>query len=169
MRMIQRRTRILLGAGTAVLIGLFLFMDTAYASEWHIRCPDPVLEGDSFSAEAYWHDRAEWERVRVWWHTSPISAEEDLDYEPQDNARQTASAHERHVAHMRRGLHTRPDTLIEGDETFELYYVSGGGGANRRSCTVTITDNDPGVINVEVVPVPPTAKCTASGRASKLT
>ncbi len=145
-----------------MLIGLFLFMDTAYASTWHIRCPDPILEGKSTTAEAYWHNRPEWERVRVWWHTSPISAEEDVDYRAADNERQTASAHERRVAHMRRGVTTYEDTLIEGDETFEFYYIESGGGQNRKSCTITITDNDPGVTDVGVVSSP------ADGRAYRV-
>ena len=158
----RTRTGILLGAGVAALIGLFLFVDTAYASTWHIRCPDPVPEGESTTAEAYWHNRPEWERVRVWWHTSPISAEEDIDYKAADNERQTASAHERRVAHMRRGVTTYEDTLIEGDETFEFYYIESGGGQNRKSCTITITDNDPGVTDVGVVSSP------ADGRAYRV-
>ena len=139
-------------AMVAVLVGLFTLQDStpAHASSWHLDCPDTITEGDSEPVQVRRHGGNLLQSFSVIWRTWPGTAGDD-DYHHIDLVQQTSSSHETRVGRMRRGVHTNQDDAVEGDETFHVGILEGGG----LNCEITIVDDDvPRATGVEIVSEP---------------
>ena len=132
----------------AALVGLFALDPAPAHAADRLECPSKVSEGTRATAQLNWPPG--YQRT-AYWTTYSESAGED-DYYPKDDRRQVSSFHERSVGHMRIGMETKEDSLVEGNETFRLG-VRGDGFS--ESCTITIVDDDaPRVADVGIISSP---------------
>ena len=122
-----------------------------------------VNEGDDFDLRAKWHQNSGTGTWKAHWDTNqtdPVSAEEDVDFEEEDEELHSKS---RAYSTFKHTFHTKEDNRWEGNETFYAGYsaIRPSGGTNRAAhyCLINIVDDDPlEVTGVKLYNVPANSK-----------
>ena len=106
-----------------------------------------VNEREDFVLRAKWHQNSGTGTWKAEWDTnerSPVSAEEDVDFEEEDEELHSKS---RAYSTFKHTFHTKEDNGWEGNETFYAGYsaIRPSGGTNRAAhyCLINIVDDDP--------------------------
>ena len=168
----KKRTGILWGilrpGPVAVLIGLpglIAFGDPVPVASagFYLECPTTeVREGDSFEVTlVYAGDVGDinGRRMGAYWHTEAGTAD-STDYVAQDTGPIWGSVEDSRDGRINRTFNTREDTLIEGSETFEVFFTTTANVVDMNDpdrdnrCGITIIDDDPNITDVRVVSTP---------------
>ena len=146
----------------AVLIGLLgsiAFHEPAQGNGFYLECPTTeVQEGDSFVVTLVYTSN-DYYRIGAAWHTEAGTAD-STDYVPQNTEIIWGSPEDSEDSRLDRTFRTREDTLIEGNETFTVFFTPTSNVVNMNDpdrdnrCGITIIDDDPGITDVDILSTP---------------
>ncbi len=153
--------RILRPGSVAVLIGLLGSIathDPAQGGGFYLECPTTeVQEGDSFVVTLVYTSTAD--RIGAAWHTEARTAD-STDYVTQNTGIIWGSREDSEDSRLDRTFRTREDSLIEGNETFMVFFTPTNNVVDMNNpdrdnrCEITIIDDDPGIIDVHIASTP---------------
>ena len=152
---------ILRPGSVAVLIGLLGSIathDPAQGGGFYLECPTTeVQEGDSFVVTLVYTSTAD--RIGAAWHTEARTAD-STDYVTQNTGIIWGSREDSEDSRLDRTFRTREDSLIEGNETFMVFFTPTNNVVDMNNpdrdnrCEITIIDDDPGIIDVHIASTP---------------
>ena len=147
----------------AALIGLlgtiaFHDPDPVAAQGFYLDCPTTeVREGESFVVTLVYTGSAH--RIGAAWHTEAGTAD-STDYVAQDTELIWGSVEDSRDGRLDRTFRTRQDTLIEGNETFTVFFTPTNNVVDMddpdrdNECGITIIDDDPNITDVRIISTP---------------
>ena len=130
-------------------------------ASWYLDCPDTtVVEGenvDVFLVLVTDHDHGL--NFGAFWHTDPGTAD-STDYVHQNTGAIWSTDAERIAGRAKRTFQTRPDSVLEGDETFTARFtptdnVTDMSNPKRdNKCVITIIDDEFKITDLDIVSTP---------------
>ena len=141
------------------LLGSIAFHDPAQGAGFYLEClTTEVREGDSFVVTLVYTSSTT-NIIGAYWHTDAGTAD-STDYVAQENELHWGSVEDSRNSRVDHTFSTREDTLIEGNETFTVFFtptdnvVDMNDPDRDNQCGITIIDDDPGITDVSVVSTP---------------
>ena len=143
------------------LLGSIAFHDLALGAGFYLECSTTeVREGDSFEVTlVYTGTLGSNQYIGASWHTDAGTAD-STDYVAQDTELIWGSVEDSRDGRINRTFNTREDTLIEGNETFTVFFtptnrvVDMNDPDRDNECGITIIDDDPGITRIDVLSTP---------------
>ena len=163
--------------GAAYLLGLATPTPVmADQAEFYLDCPSTsVREGetlDVFLVRATDHQHSE--EFEAQWRTIQGTADNN-DYHGQNGYTTTSSSSETRANRLEHEIITQVDNTAEGDETFTIQFYNSGTVVDPDDpdrddrCEITIVDDDPYIIQVDVASTPAQDDTYTLGETLELT